>query len=642
MTGTYRQKSAFNGVVESPEGEHWYVPAEGRGSAVSGDSVRVKVTRPARDGRMPEARITAVEKRGLREILCRAEQEDGVWRLRLPHVYGEHFAPLKKLPVSLTDGSMVACRVTGPLDKPAWEIVEVRVAATMLDWGAGAALAESGVRAQFPADVLKQADALEADDGKKREDWTGKLAVTIDGDDAKDLDDAISVTPLPHGGWELAVHIADVAGYVKEGTALDKEARERGTSVYLPDRVVPMLPEKLSNDLCSLNPNAPKRTLSAIMELGPDSLVRKFRVARTLIHSRHRLTYASVQQFLDGKAGPNNPASKDRELAGMLTHAKTLATRLARRREREGKVDFDLPELKAWRTADGQAQFALRERGFSHRLIEEFMVLANEQVGLFFTKITPFIFRVHGKPESDGLSGAKALLVGLGAWAPKDPLTEKDVPAAVRLARESQGGVVAVKHLLRCMEKARYSEGNVGHFGLGLKAYTHFTSPIRRYPDTQAHRIILEWLDGKLDAKRKAHYAALLPKVSTECSSRERAADELENKVRELYVLEGSAGKLGRTFEGVVSGVTASNAWVRMPDGAEGAVPLSGFKDYVDTDPERQMLYPQKIAGKLRGLTMKDVAKRTDLDAVWYLGKKVRVRIDKLDRAWGKLVMAPA
>lgn len=642
MTGTYRQKSAFHGIVEKDGQGAFYVTAEGRGSAVTGDLVTVKVTRPAREGKLPEAKIVAVVKRGGHDVLCRAEAEGVAYKLRLPHLYGESFIRPKKMAHGLVEGSSVACRVSGPLESPVWEVSKVLPSATALDWSAGAAVVESGIRTDFPQDVLDEADQLDTEKDARREDWTGRLTVTIDGADAKDLDDAISVSPLPSGGWELAVHIADVAGYVKEGSKLDKEALERGTSVYMADRVVPMLPEKLSNDLCSLNPDKPKRTLTAIIDLAPDTRVRNFRVARTLIHSRHRLTYESVQQFCDGKAGPNNPASKDPALGKMLGHAKSLAEKLALRREKEGKVDFDLPELKAWRDPDGSPKFAVRERVFAHKLIEEFMVLANEQIGLFFDKITPFIFRVHDKPEPDGINEARTLLISQGLMGAKDKLDVESMPRAVKLARAAPGGAVIVKHLLRCMEKAVYSEKNLGHYGLGLKAYTHFTSPIRRYPDTQAHRIILEWLDGKLDAKRKAHYAALLPKVTLQCSGRERAADELENRVRELYVTEGSANKVGKTFMGIVSGISANAAWVRMPDGAEGAVPLSAFPDYVSTDTARYLLYPEKIGGKLRGLTSDQIAKRHELEKVWYLGKNVRVKVATIDRAWGKLVLAPA
>ena len=644
MTGTYRQKSAFYGVVEADGQAKWYVPAEGRGSAMTGDEVEVKVTRPARDGRLPEAKIASISRRGGREILCRAEPDGkGGWKLRLPDGYGaDQFAWPKALPETVQDGSLVPVTVDGPLGAPSWTVKSVLPPASRLDWCAGAALAESGIRGEFPADALAQAAALGGDDGVRRQDWTGKLAVTIDGADAKDLDDAISVSALPGGGWELAVHIADVAGYVKEGSALDREALERGTSCYMPDRVVPMLPERLSNDLCSLNPDAPKRTLSAIIELTPDSRVRTLRVARTLIHSRHRLTYDAVQQFYDGKAGPNNAASKDPTLAKMLTQAKALAEKLAARRLEEGKVDFDLPELKAWRDADGTPKFAVRERLFAHKLIEEFMVLANEQVGLFFAKECPFIFRVHAKPAADGLQEAKELMVGQGLMGAKEKFDASSIPRAVRLARTSPGGTVVVKQLLRCMEKAQYSETNAGHFGLGLKAYSHFTSPIRRYPDLQAHRIILEWLDGALDAGRKKHYASILPKVSLQCGARERSADELENKVREMYVVEGSADKVGRTFAGIVSGVSANAAWVRMPDGAEGAAPLSSVRDYVEVDPSRRLLYPAKMGARLRGLTSAQVARTASLDAVWYLGKPVRVKVAQVDRAWGKLVLAPA
>lgn len=641
--GKYVQKSQFSGLVEAADGLRFAVPAAFRGSVVTGDEVEfAKSGAPVRAGRLPEARVTRISRRGGLEIPARAAWGARGKELLFPANYGDWRLPW---PADAADefaeGVAYSCSVHGELSSPKVSVARRLGALSELDWGTAAAIAEAAIPVAFPAAALRDAEALEAypEEPFAREDWTKRLVFTIDGEDAKDLDDAVSVEPLPDGGWKLSVHIADVASYVKEGSALDREAFARGTSVYLPDRVVPMLPERLSNGVCSLSPDAPKRCLAAVMELDAQSRVKSFRAARTLIHSRHRLTYSDVQAFLDGKARPGSGPARDAALRDALKHAEKLAKTLAARREREGKVDFDSAELKAWRDASGKPRYGLRKREFSHRLIEEFMVLANEQVAAWAgAKGRPLMYRVHPEPDADGMEDASELCADLGLAPAGRKVRAKDMPSLVALARKRRDGGAAMRQLLRCMEKAIYSPENAGHYGLGLRTYAHFTSPIRRYPDLCIHRAVHALLDGRKPALAGPN----LKGASEACSAAERRADMVQNRVTDLFVAEAGLPLLGKVFDAHVTGAGGAGAWVRLADGAEGPVPFAEFGTRMGVDARRILIYPERFSGDVARLPVSEIEKSRKLASVWYLGKPVRVRAVRIDRAWGKVIFSPA
>jgi len=436
-----------------------------------------------------------------------------------------------------------------------------------------------GIIETFPKDALAQSAALPAklshSDWKGREELFHLPIVTIDGADAKDFDDAVSIEPCPGGLARLGVHIADVGHYVKTGSPLDKEAYSRGTSVYLPDRVVPMLPPSLSNNLCSLVPEQERLTLSVFMDINSTGRVTRRRMAATVIRSCRRFTYEEVQTLLDG----GKVASVPKAAAEAVARMGELAAVLYKRRVDRGALDFDLPEYKVVTDAGGKPlRVTLRPRLKSHRLIEEFMLLANEAIAteLMAAKM-PFLHRRHDVPDPLKLKALAKILgeLGLSAGGLLGVDPHKGLQDVLARAQAHPLADIINSLIVRSMRQAVYSPESAGHFGIAARAYAHFTSPIRRYPDLMAHRAVAALLAGK----KENHGALPLTAAGAHCSERERAAAEAEHKSVDILRAELLKGQLGTIMDGTVTSVIDSGTFVMLGDtGAEGMLRVTNLK----------------------------------------------------------------
>lgn len=484
-----------------------------------------------------------------------------------------------------------------------------------------ALIVSSHLRSAFDADVLAEADALRpADlaDDPQRTDLRGLLSFTIDGRDAKDFDDAVSLEALKDGCVRLGVHIADVGHYVREGTALDREALARGTSIYLPGRVLPMLPEQLSNGVCSLRPDEDKFTMTALLTIDESGETVDTQLLRTITRSNARLVYDDVNAFFDGDGAQREQlAGKHPELPQTLLEMKRLAGVLRARRTAQGSIDFDTEEPQFVLDAQGEpVEILRRERGEAERMIEDFMLTANEAVARFArTNGVPLLYRVHEKPDPDKLAIFKDFLDGLGVSSRRLTGEAKpgDIRAILEQTRERPEYAVISMLALRSMQKARYDEHPLGHYGLAMPDYCHFTSPIRRYPDLVVSRALTAVLTGKrvtLTGERLSDAAIR----SSEC---ERAAIEAERAADRIMMARLMAGHVGEVFSGTVSGVSENGFYVALSNGAEGFVPARTLEDWFDFD-ERHM--------RLRG-------ERTG--AVISLGQAVTVRVSSVELSTG-------
>ncbi len=422
----------------------------------------------------------------------------------------------------------------------------------------------------FPAPIIKEAEkvALEAgaDELKDRTDLRANSIFTIDGENAKDFDDAVGVTK-DKDGYTLRVSIADVSHYVREGSPLDAEAFKRSTSVYFPDRCIPMLPESLSNGICSLRPGVDRLTMTAELHFDLNGRLKKKRLYKSVIKSRKRLTYTQVRDVLSGKTSTDD-ASIDSDLKIM----ETLALLLAERRMEEGSIDFDLPEPQIIIDIEGNIEDIVRsERNIAHRLIEEFMLAANRAVaGEFSSRELPQLYRVHAKPDIEKINALSEFVSGFGYHVKqiKDPSLITPVMLQ-KILKECEGKSEEklINHvLLRSMKRAEYSPENSGHFGLAFKDYTHFTSPIRRYPDLVAHRLVKLLIDKRYNKEEQRRYSLSLPEVARHTSALERNAMEAEREIIDLKKAQFMESKVGETFEGFVSGVTGFGVFVELKE----------------------------------------------------------------------------
>ena len=407
-----------------------------------------------------------------------------------------------------------------------------------------------------------------------RLDLTKITTFTIDGEDAKDFDDAVSISELPDGGYELGVHIADVGEYVKEGSSLDGEAFDRGTSTYFPTSVLPMLPTALSNGICSLNEGVERLTLSCIMKLDSSANVVSYDIKESVIKSSARLTYTEVYPILLGKSSTKKANSLKKELVLMGKLAKILQNN----REKRGALDLDIPEAEFVFDEKGYVvDVKKRERNDAHRLIEEFMVLANEVVAKHFNlKKVPFVYRVHEKPTIEKLKNVLDFLKGLGFAVPAIPqnITPKYIEKLLDLAKNKDFKEIINKIILRSMQKAVYKNQNLGHFGLALEYYCHFTSPIRRYPDLTIHRIIKEYLRTGLSQARKEELEGLTYESALQSSETERNSDKAEREVDDLWRTYLMKDRVGEVFDGMITNVTNFGIFVGLDNSAEGLVRL--------------------------------------------------------------------
>lgn len=482
----------------------------------------------------------------------------------------------------------------------------------------------------FPGAVKNQ--LKQVPDEVKKDSWAGRKdlrdlpTVTIDGEEAKDLDDAISIERAGDG-YRLGVHIADVSHYVQEHTPLDEEAFKRGTSVYLVDRVIPMLPHKLSNGICSLNEGEDRLALSCLMEIDSQGNVTGHEIAETVIRSDRRMTYTAVNAIVTD----HDPqvTAEYAEFAEMFLLMKELADILRKKRHARGSIDFDFPESKIVLDEKGKPlEIKAYERNAATRIIEDFMLLANETVAEdYFWQELPFLYRTHDKPDEDRMKRLGTFINNFGyvLRMPGGQVYPKEIQKLLDKVEGRPEELLISRLTLRSMKQAKYTTENTGHFGLAARYYTHFTSPIRRYPDLQIHRIIKESLHGGLTGKRISHYEKILPQVAVQSSALERRADEAERETDKLKKVQYMERFIGQEFEGVISGVTSWGFYVELPNTVEGLVHISELRDdyYVFLE-ERY-----ELSGEMTGKTYK-------------LGQTIRVQLTGCDRFSKTIDFIPA
>ncbi|EJA1939116.1 ribonuclease R [Staphylococcus pseudintermedius] len=455
---------------------------------------------------------------------------------------------------------------------------------------------QHGIEIEFPDDVLKEAEnvpeTIQPDELKGRRDLRDELTITIDGADAKDLDDAIAVKKLDNGNTELTVSIADVSYYVTEGSAFDREAYDRATSVYLVDRVIPMIPHRLSNGICSLNPEVDRLAMSCRMEIDAQGQVVKHEIFESVIHSNARMTYDAVNRIITDKDAVTR--AQYPEIVPMLDLAQTLSQQLIAMRKKRGEIDFDIKEAKVIVNEEGiPKEVVTRERGEGERLIESFMLIANETVAEHFNQMeVPFIYRIHEQPKSERLRQFFDFITNFGIMVKG---TGEDIhPSTLQNIHEEIAGrpedMVISTMMLRSMQQARYDADNLGHFGLAADYYTHFTSPIRRYPDLIVHRLVRKYLIEKsMDGRAMHEWEEKLPQIAEHTSNRERRAIDAERDTDELKKAEFMIQHIGDEFEGVISSVANFGMFVELPNTIEGMVNMQNMSDDYYHFDERQM-----------------------------------------------------
>lgn len=429
---------------------------------------------------------------------------------------------------------------------------------------------------EFPDDVVKEAEKVsipidkENQDGRK--DYRDRLVITIDGEDARDFDDAISLVKDGEN-YKLGVYIADVSHYVRQGSKIDQEAFKRGTSVYFPDHVLPMLPVSLSNGICSLNPNEDRFTMAVEMTLNPAGKVLDYEIHKGIMRSSYRMTYTNVTKILNGD---KKLSEEYKEIVPMLFMMADLAKILISKRDNAGQLDFDIPAPQIFLNDDGTVKDIIRKpRDISDRVIEQFMVLTNEVVADHFDKMkVPFVYRVHETPTLERTQKFRAFAGSLGLrfqTSGSEP-SPKDFQTLLRLSKGQDYSTALSKVMLRSMQKARYETENLGHFGLALRDYCHFTSPIRRYPDLTIHRIMTEILEGRFDKKKFEFFEEFAAQSAERSSTMERQAEEAERTVDAQKMTEFMQGKIGEVYEGVISGVIPNGFFVELENTIEGFV----------------------------------------------------------------------
>lgn len=483
---------------------------------------------------------------------------------------------------------------------------------------------------EFPEQVTEQLktipDSVMPEDYEGRKDLRTLQTVTIDGEEAKDLDDAITIRKT-ESGYELGVHIADVSHYVTERSPLDAEALKRGTSVYLTDRVIPMLPHKLSNGICSLNQGEDRLALSCLMEIDEKGIVVGHEIARTVIRVDRRMTYTAVNAVITDR---NPEVMKEYgDFVAMLDQMKELADILRLKRHARGSIDFDFPESKIILDDKGRPiEIKPYDRNAATRLIEDFMLLANETVAEdYFWQEVPFLYRTHDKPDEEKMIKLGTFINNFGyiLRMPGGEAHPKEVQKLLDKVEGTPQEALISRLTLRSMRQAKYTTQNTGHFGLATKYYTHFTSPIRRYPDLQIHRIIKECLDGKMDGKRASHYERILPEVAVRTSALERRADEAERETDKMKKVQFMEQFIGEEFDGVISGVTNWGFYVELPNTVEGLVHINELRD------------DYYLFDELHYELIGEMTRRT-----YKLGQPIRVQVTGCDRFAKTIDFIPA
>lgn len=613
-----------------------YVIVEGRdqdikiskrymGTALDGDIVKVKLLGYHKKSRKPQGRIEEViERSGVFYVGALEEVAKNTWLIRadIQSSRIDFFVDPKDLN-NAENGDKVTFRLVQWEDVrgyPQAEILQVLGASGSNEANILSILAEKQFLSEFPPEVEQFAETISFEipeqEIARRRDMRGEVVLTIDPADAKDFDDGLSIEILENGNYYLGVHIADVTHYMPRESALDREAYQRGTSVYLVDRVIPMLPERLSNGVCSLRPHEDKLAYSCFMEIDPKGNLVEHSIEETVIHSKQRFVYDEVQDILDGKA--------DHEFKNELQTLQELAQILLDKRFRQGSVNFETPEPKFVLDDAGKPiEVILKERLFAHRLIEECMLMANKTVSLHIEGLRrkgsknkndhPFLYRVHDKPDLEKLNNIRETAKPLGIeFDLSGMISSKKINELLKKIEGSSLEKIINGLMLRAMAKAEYSPSNIGHFGLGFSHYAHFTSPIRRYPDVLVHRLLKRYHSGGNE-----YSFAQLEERGEHCSEKERYAVEAERDSVKLKQVEFLSERLGETFDGTISGVTENGIYILLNDiYCEGMIRVSELKDdYYVYHPKLHCLIGRNRGRKYRlGDSIKAQVIKTDPD----------------------------
>ncbi len=596
------------GFVLMEDEEDIHVDSKHLNGAIDGDLVIVEVTNKD-TGAKKEGRVLRIASRNYGPIVGEYIYNDGKPTIKVnDRKFKQTIVLTKDSTKNAVDGHIVVAKVIKELDGNAVLAEITTIIGHKNDVGVDieTIVYKHMFSPKFPDEVLEELDAIpdevKQEDKKGRRDLTNEVIFTIDGDDTKDIDDAISIKKLDNGNYELGVHIADVSYYVKPGTKLYDEAYERGTSVYLVDRVIPMLPHKLSNGICSLNPNVERLAQSCVMEIDSKGNVVSHEIFESVIKSRIQMTYKKVNKWLDENIVEEGYAPYTEKLSLM----KELADIIRHNREARGAIDFETDEAKIIADETGRPiDVILRERSSGEMMIEDFMIAANETVAshIFYMEL-PFVYRVHGTPKEEKVNDFLDFVSSLGY-----KITGKvniQYPSSIQnilnQLKDKKEYKILSSLMLRAMQKAVYQPENIGHFGLASKIYTHFTSPIRRFPDTTVHRLLRTYLyENDVSKKTIDYFKEYLPVLTEHASLKERDAIECEREVEDMKMAEYMMDHIGEEFTGMISGITSFGMFVQLPNMIEGLVHISDIVgDYYNYDERTMSLIGQKTKKRYR------------------------------------------
>ncbi|SHJ84071.1 RNAse R [Caminicella sporogenes DSM 14501] len=566
-----------------------FIPASDINGAMHNDRVICRLIRRGGNGKRPEGEIIRILERANKKIVGTFESSRN-FGFVVPddkRINFDIYVPKNEFN-GAEDNYKVVVQITRwpePRRNPEGKVIEVLGHKDDVGTDIVSIIRKYNLPEEFPKKVLKEAesipDTVSEEEIAKRRDLRGMNIVTIDGADAKDLDDAVSIEKLDNGNYRLGVHIADVTHYVKEGSHLDKEALKRGTSVYLVDRVIPMLPKKLSNGICSLNPKVDRLTLSVFMEIDKKGNVVDHEICESVIKTKERMTYTDVSDILE--KNDSKLIKKYDYLVEDFKLMQELAMILKKKKEMRGSIDFDFPEAKIILDENGKPiEIKKAERRIANRIIEEFMIVCNETVAehMYWLKL-PFVYRVHEEPDMEKIENFNKFIHNFGYHLKGisteiHPKTLQELFNKVKGTKEEH---IISTIMLRSLKQARYSPENLGHFGLASNYYCHFTSPIRRYPDLQIHRIIKEMLKNKLNQNRIARLKNIVANAADRSSERERLAVEAERETDDLKKAEYMSYRIGEEYYGIISGVVSFGIFVELENTVEGLVRISSLVD---------------------------------------------------------------
>ena len=626
LRGVYQaHPRGFGFVTIEGETDDIFIPEKETNGALHGDTVEILLT-ASPEGKRKEGKIVKIAERGTAKIV-------GLYQVAKGKHYGfvipdnqrflqDIFVPEERAKGAV-DGHKVVVELTSygsDNAKPEGKIVEILGHVNDPGVDIMSIVKSYDLPVEFPEKVMNQAERVPEEvsdaDMAGRKDLREWVMVTIDGEDAKDLDDAVSLTRTEDGkNWILGVHIADVANYVQERSALDREALHRGTSVYLADRVIPMLPHRLSNGICSLNAGVDRLAMSCIMTVDAKGDVIDHEICESVIRVNERMSYTSVKKILEDH--DEEETTRYIDLVPMFEEMEQLAGILRNRRHQRGSIDFDFPESKIMLDEEGHPmEIRSYDRNVATKIIEDFMLLANETVAEeYYWREIPFVYRIHETPDEDKIKKLAILINNFGySLHISDEVRPGQIQKLLAKIQGTPQETMISRLALRSMKQARYTPENDGHFGLAARYYTHFTSPIRRYPDLQIHRIIKDDLRGRMNEKKMEHYQTILPEVTRQASETERRAEEAERETIRLKKAEYMEAHIGEVFEGVISGITNWGIYVELSNTIEGLVHVANmYDDHYDYYEDRY-----EMVGEHTGKTYK-------------LGETVYVRVIDAD-----------